>query len=59
MTMRTPHHRPLMSTIIGPDRLHVAVAEVAFENAWVARDFFAGAAFKKVLSAQAKHVNAT
>jgi EthD domain len=43
---------------VGPDRLHLAVAEVAFENARVARDFFAGAAFKKVLAAQAKHVDA-
>jgi hypothetical protein len=34
------------------------VAEVAFENARVARDFFAGDAFKKMLSAQAKHVDA-
>jgi hypothetical protein len=43
---------------VGPDRLHLAVAEVAFENARVARDFFAGVAFKKVLAAQAKYVDA-
>jgi hypothetical protein len=49
---------PDVDHTIGPDRLHLAVAEVAFENARVARDFFAGTAFKKVLSAQAKHVDA-
>jgi len=43
---------------VGSDRLHLAVAEVAFENARVARDFFAGVAFKKVFAAQAKHVDA-
>jgi hypothetical protein len=43
---------------VGSDRLHLAVAEVAFENARVARDFFAGAAFKKVFAAQAKYVDA-
>lgn len=49
---------PDVDHTVGPDRLHLAVAEVAFENARVARDFFAGAAFKKVLSAQAKHIDA-
>jgi hypothetical protein len=49
---------PDVSHTIGADRLHLAIAEVAFENARVAHDFFAGNAFKKVLSAQAKHVNA-
>jgi hypothetical protein len=43
---------------VGADRLHLAVAEVAFENARVARDFFAGVAFKRVLAAQAKYVDA-
>ena len=43
---------------VGSDRLHLAVAEVAFENARVARDFFAGVAFKKVFAAQAKYVDA-
>jgi hypothetical protein len=47
--------RPLQ---LGALRLYLAVAEVAFENARVARDFFAGTAFKKVLSTQAKHVDA-
>ena len=49
---------PDVDHTVGPDRLHLAVAEVAFENARVARDFFAGAAFKKVLSTQAKHIDA-
>jgi EthD domain len=49
---------PDVDHTVGPDRLHLAVAEVAFENARVARDFFAGAAFKKILSAQAKHIDA-
>jgi EthD domain len=43
---------------VGSDRLHLAVAEVAFENARVARDFFASVAFKKVFAAQAKYVDA-
>jgi hypothetical protein len=47
---------PDVDHIVGPDRLHLAVAEVAFENARVARDFFASAAFKKGMSHQAKHV---
>jgi hypothetical protein len=49
---------PDVDHVVGQDRLHLAVAEVAFENARVAREFFAGAAFKKVLSAQANHVEA-
>jgi EthD domain len=49
---------PDVDHIVGPDRLHLAVAEVAFENARVARDFFAGTPFKRVLSTQAKHVHA-
>jgi hypothetical protein len=50
---------PDVDHIVGSDRLHLAVAEVAFENARVARDFFAGTAFKKVLSTQAKHVGSS
>jgi hypothetical protein len=49
---------PDVDHTVGRDRLHLAVAEVAFENTRVARDFFAGTAFKKVLSAQAKHIDA-
>jgi hypothetical protein len=49
---------PDVDHVVGRDRLHLAVAEVAFENARVARDFFAGVAFKKVLSEQSRHVEA-
>ena len=49
---------PDVDHTVGSDRLHLAVAEVAFENARVARDFFAGTAFKKALSAQIKHLDA-
>jgi hypothetical protein len=49
---------PDVGHTVGPDRLHLAVAEVAFENARVAREFFAGEPFKRVLSSQAKHVDA-
>jgi hypothetical protein len=49
---------PDVDHTVGPDRLHLAVAEVAFENARAARGFFAGTAFKKVLSAQVKHLDA-
>jgi hypothetical protein len=49
---------PGVDHTVGQDRLYLAVAEVAFENARVAGDFFAGAAFNKVLLAQAKHINA-
>jgi hypothetical protein len=49
---------PHVEHVIGTDRLNIAVAEVAFENARVARDFFGSAAFKRVLSAQAKHIDA-
>jgi hypothetical protein len=49
---------PEVDHIVGPDRLHLAVAEVAFENARVAREFFASAAFEKVSSAQAQHIDA-
>ena len=38
--------------------MNLAVAEVAFENARVAREFFQGAEFKKVLAAQTKHLDA-
>jgi hypothetical protein len=49
---------PDVDHTVGSDRLHLAVAEVAFENARVARDFFAGAPFKRILSAQVKHLDA-
>ena len=43
---------------VGPDRLNLAVAEVAFENARTAREFFAGSAFQKMLGGQARHLDA-
>jgi hypothetical protein len=49
---------PGVDHTVGSDRVRLAVAEVAFENARVAQDFFAGAAFKKILSAQVKHLDA-
>jgi hypothetical protein len=49
---------PDVDHTVGADRLHLAVAEVAFENARVARDFFASAAFKRVLATQVKHLDA-
>ncbi len=49
---------PDVGHVVGPDRLHLAVAEVAFETARVARDFFGSTPFKRVLSAQARHIEA-
>jgi EthD domain len=49
---------PDVDHVVGPDRLHVAVVEVAFENARIARSFFASAPFKKHLAAQSKHIHA-
>jgi len=43
---------------VGADRLKLAVAEVAFENARTAREFFGGSAFQKMLQGQATHVDA-
>jgi hypothetical protein len=48
---------PYVDHTVGSDRLHLAVAEVAFENARVAREFFASGAFRKVLSAQARYLD--
>jgi hypothetical protein len=49
---------PNVAHVVGRDRLHLAVAEVAFENARVAREFFVSTAFQKVFKTQAKHVDA-
>jgi hypothetical protein len=43
---------------VGDDRLNLAIAEVAFENARVAREVFESSAFQKVLGAQNRHVDA-
>jgi hypothetical protein len=49
---------PGVAHTVEQDRVHVAVAEVAFESARTAREFFAGSAFKKVLAAQASYIDA-
>lgn len=43
---------------VGPDRLNLAVAEVAFENARTARQFFADTRFRRMLAAQGDHLDA-
>ena len=49
---------PDVSHQIEADRLNIAVAEVAFENARAASEFFAGSCFQKMLRRQAKHLDA-
>jgi hypothetical protein len=49
---------PDVGHVVGPDRLNLAIAEVAFENARTAREFFLSSVFQKVLTAQARHVDA-
>ncbi|MES3100582.1 EthD domain-containing protein [Sphingomonas faeni] len=49
---------PDVNHFVEDDRLNVAVAEVAFENARTAREFFAGSAFQMVLARQADHIDA-
>jgi hypothetical protein len=49
---------PDVDHVVGQDRLHLAVAEVAFENARTAREFFDSPSFKKALAAQARYVHA-
>jgi hypothetical protein len=44
--------------VIEDDRLNIAVVEIAFENARVARDFFTTSAFKRVLASQPKYIDA-
>ncbi len=43
---------------IEDDRLNLAVAEVAFENARTASEFFAGSCFQKMLRRQPRHLDA-
>ena len=40
------------------DRLHLAVLEIAFENARTANDFFGASGFQKLLSRQPQHLDA-
>lgn len=49
---------PDVSHQVEPERLNLAVAEVAFENARVAAEVFQGATFQKVLASQARHLDA-
>jgi hypothetical protein len=49
---------PDVEHLVGDDRLNLAVAEVAFANARAAREFFAGGAFRRVLSDQARYIDA-
>jgi hypothetical protein len=43
---------------IESDRLHLAVAEVAFENARTASELFSGSGFQKMLNHQPQHLDA-
>ena len=49
---------PNVGHTVDQDRLHLAVAEVAFVNARAAQEFFATDAFKRVLDGQARHIDA-
>lgn len=49
---------PEVCHVVEPDRLNLAIAEVAFENARIAREFLLGSAFQKSLSAQERHIDA-
>jgi hypothetical protein len=49
---------PDVGHTVGPDRLNLAVAEVAFESARTARQFFADAPFRKMLVQQPDHLDA-
>ena len=43
---------------VADDRLHLAIVEVAFENARTANEFFARGPFQKVLRQQPQHIDA-
>jgi hypothetical protein len=49
---------PNVDHTVDDDRLRLAVAEVAFENARVARQFFATEVFQSALRGQAAHLTA-
>ena len=49
---------PDVDHFVEDDRLNLAVAEVAFENARVAREFFASTPFKRVFAHQAQYIDA-
>lgn len=49
---------PNVAHVVEEDRLNLAIAEVAFTSARAAREFFATAAFQKVLGGQSEHIEA-
>ena len=49
---------PNVEHIVEDDRLDLAIAEVAFESARVAREFFVTEAFQCFLTGQAEHLRA-
>lgn len=49
---------PNVDHLVGPDRLNLAVAEIAFASPLAATSLFSSALFKEVLGEQAQHVNA-
>jgi hypothetical protein len=49
---------PNVDHLVDPDRLDLAVAEVAFVSARTAREFFEGARFRKTLREQSRYLNA-
>ena len=49
---------PDVSHRVGPERQNLAIAEVAFENARTAREFFLSSAFQTVLEGQKRHIDA-
>jgi hypothetical protein len=49
---------PDVGHAVGLDRLNLAIAEVGFENARTAREFFLSSPFQKVLTAQDRHIDA-
>ena len=49
---------PNVGHLVGADRLNLAVVEVAFESARSARECFAARPFRKMLAAQATHIDA-
>lgn len=49
---------PDVDHVVGPDRLNLAVAEVAFDNARTAQEFFLSGPFRKMLAGQERHIDA-
>ncbi|WP_295993664.1 EthD domain-containing protein [Rugamonas sp.] len=49
---------PNVEHTVGPDRLNLAVAEIAFTSPLAAKSLFASPLFQKMLAEQAQHINA-